>query len=39
MADLSDEEKVRPEKWSMGVLNDKETVEVPGMFESQVPDS
>lgn len=23
--------KMRPEKWSMGVLNDKETDEVPGM--------
>ena len=23
--------KVRPEKWSLGVLNDKETEEVPGM--------
>ena len=26
-----DEIKAKPEKWSMGVLNDKETDEVPGM--------
>ena len=27
-----DDIKAKPEKWSMGVLNDKETEEVPGMF-------
>jgi len=26
-----DEVKSRPEKWSMGVLNDRETEEVPGV--------
>ncbi len=26
-------EKVKPEKWSMGVLNDRETDEVPGKLE------
>ncbi|KAL8824060.1 MAG: hypothetical protein Q9191_005328 [Dirinaria sp. TL-2023a] len=29
-SDQYDEIKVRPEKWSLGVLNDKETDEVPG---------
>ncbi len=28
-----DEIKAKPEKWSMGVLNDKETEEVPGMLK------
>ena len=27
-----DEVKARPEKWSLGVLNDKETEEVPGEY-------
>ena len=29
-SDGFDEIKIRPEKWSLGVLNDKETDEVPG---------
>jgi hypothetical protein len=31
--DEYDEAKVRPERWSMGVLNDKQTEEVPGKLE------
>ena len=27
-----EEVKMKPEKWSLGVLNDKETDEVPGMY-------
>ena len=30
-SDGYDEVKARPEKWSLGVLNDRETEEVPGM--------
>lgn len=30
LSDGYDEIKIRPEKWSLGVLNDKETDEVPG---------
>ena len=30
--DGDDGNKVKPEKWSMGVLNDKQTDEVPGTF-------
>ena len=30
--DGSEDYKTRPEKWSMGVLNDKQTDEVPGMW-------
>ena len=30
--DEFDDIKAKPEKWSLGVLNDKETEEVPGMF-------
>jgi hypothetical protein len=30
--DESEEEKGRPTKWSMGVLNDRSTNEVPGAF-------
>ena len=30
-SDGYEEVKMRPEKWSLGVLNDKETEEVPGM--------
>ncbi len=30
-SDGYEEVKTRPEKWSLGVLNDKETEEVPGM--------
>ena len=30
--DGDDGDKARPEKWSMGVLNDKRTDEVPGKF-------
>lgn len=30
--DGDDGNKTRPEKWSMGVLNDKQTDEVPGTF-------
>lgn len=30
--DQDDGNKARPEKWSMGVLNDKQTDEVPGTF-------
>ena len=29
--DRDDGNKARPEKWSMGVLNDRQTDEVPGM--------
>jgi len=29
--------KPRPEKWSLGVLNDKETDEVPGMWSHHPP--
>lgn len=32
-SDGYEEIKRRPEKWSMGVLNDKETDEVPGMSQ------
>ena len=30
-----DETKTKPEKWSLGVLNDKQTDEVPGTFWAQ----
>lgn len=30
--DEDDGNKVKPEKWSMGVLNDRHTEEVPGTF-------
>ena len=30
--DRDDGNKARPEKWSMGVLNDRQTDEVPGTF-------
>ena len=30
--DRGDGNKFRPEKWSMGILNDKQTDEVPGTF-------
>ena len=30
--DGDDGNRVKPEKWSMGVLNDKQTDEVPGTF-------
>lgn len=33
--DEDDGHKVKPEKWSMGVLNDKQTDEVPGMSRVQ----
>lgn len=32
--DGDDGVKARPEKWSMGVLNDKQTDEVPGTFRA-----
>jgi hypothetical protein len=31
----SHEEKTGPAKWSLGVLNDKKTVEVPGRFSTR----
>ena len=30
--DRDDGNKARPEKWSMGILNDRQTDEVPGTF-------
>ena len=33
--DREDGNKAKPEKWSMGVLNDKQTDEVPGTFSKQ----
>ena len=33
--DRDDGNKARPEKWSMGILNDKQTDEVPGTFSTQ----
>lgn len=33
--DGDDGNKVKPEKWSMGVLNDRQTDEVPGTFGAQ----
>ena len=33
--DQDDGNKAKPEKWSMGVLNDKQTDEVPGMLHAQ----
>ena len=33
-SDGYEEVKKRPEKWSLGVLNDRETEEVPGMWIS-----
>ena len=35
--DGDDEIKAKPEKWSMGVLNDRETEEVPGQSTEMVP--
>ena len=33
--DEDDGSKAKPEKWSMGVLNDRQTDEVPGTFQAQ----
>lgn len=32
--DEDDGNKAKPEKWSMGVLNDRQTDEVPGTFKA-----
>lgn len=35
LTDGDDANKVKLEKWSMGVLNDRQTDEVPGTFRAQ----
>jgi hypothetical protein len=34
--DAEEEDEGGPAKWSMGILNDKSTMEVPGMYQFSV---